>query len=232
MKDLWLHLGSSLNYHFIGKVLAALLTTTFLSGVIGLEREQVNRPAGIRTHLLVGVSSALTMLTSEYLLLRYGNSIAIDPTRLGAQVISGIGFLGAGTIIKEGYHVKGLTTAASLWSVACIGLAVGSGFYSGAIILTIIVFTALQFLKRVLDKHSSSKTVIVYMQNLDSALEKVKDRLEDYHLFIHYIEIIPPPKGMERAIKINLSLPPELNNLDYILSRLRQMDDVNEAFLE
>lgn len=232
MNELWFHLTASLNYYLIKRVLISLLLTTFLCGVIGFEREQVNRPAGIRTHLLVGVSSALTMLTSEFLIMRYGNTITIDPTRLGAQVISGIGFLGAGTIIKEGYHVKGLTTAASLWSVACIGLAVGSGFYSGAIILTIIVFTALQFLKKVLHKHSCSKNIIIYMRNLDSALEKVTDRLEDYHLFIHYIQILPPPKDIERAIKINLSLPPELSNLDYILSRIRQMEDVNEVFLK
>lgn len=232
MNDLWLHITASFHYYLIIKVLLSLLLTTFLSGVIGFEREQTNRPAGIRTHILVGVSSALTMLTSEFLIMRYGNTIAIDPTRLGAQVISGIGFLGAGTIIKEGYHVKGLTTAASLWSVACIGLAAGSGFYSGAISLTIIVFATLEFLKRVLHKHSTSKTIIIYMSNLDSALEKVTNRLEDYHLFIHYIQVIPPPKDIERAIKVNLSLPPELNNLDYILSRLQQMEDVNEVFLK
>ena len=110
------------------------------SGIIGYEREHSHRPAGFRTHILVAVGSALVMMTSGYIFREFEGIGNFDPTRLGAQVISGIGFLGAGTILREGFSVKGLTTAASLWAVSCIGLAVGGGYYTGAFIATVLLF--------------------------------------------------------------------------------------------
>ena len=95
-----------------------MVLVIFLSGIIGYEREHSHRPAGFRTHILVAVGSALVMMTSKYIFLEYEGLANFDPTRLGAQVISGIGFLGAGTILREGFSVKGLTTAASLWEVS------------------------------------------------------------------------------------------------------------------
>ena len=118
-------------------------------GLIGLEREIGNRPAGFRTHTLVCMGSVLVMLTSEYMFEAYRHLTFIDPGRLGAQVISGIGFLGAGTILKDGSRVRGLTTAASLWVVACIGLAIGSGFYFGAVTAAVFSYITLVMLKRI-----------------------------------------------------------------------------------
>ncbi len=129
-----------LNYQ---QIIFRLILSTILSGIIGLERESIRRPAGFRTHILVCVGSTLATLVGLYVFECIKYEAAIDPLRLSAQVISGIGFLGAGTIIKEGSSVKGLTTAASLWAVASIGIAVGSGFYIGSIITTIIIFIAL-----------------------------------------------------------------------------------------
>nr|WP_242855671.1 MgtC/SapB family protein [Ruminiclostridium josui] len=120
----------------------------FARGIIGFEREHVHRPAGFRTHILVCVGSALVMITSEYIYYNFSSHVNTDPARLGAQVISGIGFLGAGTIIKEGISVKGLTTAASLWAVSCIGIAVGIGFYVGAFIATACIFLTLGVAKK------------------------------------------------------------------------------------
>jgi len=117
-------------------------------GLIGLEREIGNRPAGFRTHTLVCMGSVLVMLTSEYMFNAYSNVTFPDPGRLGAQVISGIGFLGAGTILKDGSRVRGLTTAASLWVVACIGLAIGVGFYWGALTASIFSYITLVLLKK------------------------------------------------------------------------------------
>src|SRR5690606_893530 len=111
-----------------------------LGGLIGIEREIGNRPAGFRTHTLVCIGSSLVMLTSEFLIGAYADISIPDPARLGAQVISGIGFLGAGTIIKDGSRVRGLTTAASLWVVACIGIAIGAGFYWGAIVAAVFSY--------------------------------------------------------------------------------------------
>ena len=120
---------------------ARLAIACLLGGAIGFQRESKNRPAGFRTHVLVCVGSALIMLVSMYGFAEVGQQQ--DPARIAAQVVSGIGFLGAGTIMKEGLTIKGLTTAASLWVVAAIGLAAGSGFFGGAIATTLLVYVAL-----------------------------------------------------------------------------------------
>ena len=105
-----------------------------LAGIIGLERSSWNKPAGFRTHSLLGISSVLMMLCGEYMAQKYNN--LIDPSRISAQLLSGIGFIGAGTILRDGFNVKGLTTAAALLSVTCIGLSIGAGFYLGGIVTT------------------------------------------------------------------------------------------------
>ena len=115
--------------------------------MIGIERETRNKVAGLRTHILVGVGSALVVLTSFYIFDIYKSVTIVDPTRMIAGIITGIGFLCAGPIIRGGEQVSGLTTAATLWIVSCIGIAVGSGHYSAAIIVTIIVFFVLTVMR-------------------------------------------------------------------------------------
>jgi len=125
-----------------------LFLAVLFGGVIGLERGATKHPAGFRTHILVCVGAALAMLTNQYISESFSSG-AIDPSRMGAQVITGVGFLGVGTILVTGGHkIKGLTTAAGLWASACIGLALGIGFYSGALIAAILVFASLTILKR------------------------------------------------------------------------------------
>lgn len=148
---------------FYISMILRLAAACVLGGIIGFEREHVHRPAGLRTHILVCVGSALVMVTSEFIYFRYSSHVNVDPARLGAQVISGIGFLGAGTIIKEGISVKGLTTAASLWAVSCVGIAVGIGFYSGAIIATVIIFLILVVIKKTQGKISMQKNVRLFI---------------------------------------------------------------------
>lgn len=118
-----------------------LTLACILGGAIGLQREGLNRPAGFRTHVLVALGAALIMLLSMYGFQEFGQPY--DPGRLAAQVVSGIGFLGAGTIMREGVNIRGLTTAASLWVVAGIGLASGAGFYLSSVITTILVYLTL-----------------------------------------------------------------------------------------
>jgi len=125
-------------------IVLRLMLAAILGGLIGLERESLERPAGLRTHILVCVGSCLIMLVSMFAF-NTGFDGPKDPGRIAAQVISGIGFLGAGTIIREGVNVRGLTTAASLWVVAGIGLAVGGGMFFAAALTTAIVFLALVF---------------------------------------------------------------------------------------
>ena len=126
-----------------------LLLTLVLSGLIGWERQVHRRDAGLRTHILVALGSCLIMLTSLYVFDIYKDQVALDPVRIAAGVVTGIGFLGAGTIIREPDGVRGLTTAASLWVVAGIGLAVGVGFNKIATYTTILVLIVLYFLRYV-----------------------------------------------------------------------------------
>ena len=129
-------------------IIVRLVLSVILGGIIGFEREVRRHSAGLRTHILVSLGSCLIMLTSLYVFDIYKDSVPLDPARIAAGVVTGIGFLGAGAIIRSGEVVKGLTTAASLWLVAAIGLAAGCGFYLASIITTILTVVVLYFLRR------------------------------------------------------------------------------------
>lgn len=130
-----------------GEVVLRLISSAIAGGIVGMEREANNRPAGLRTHILVTLGSALIMLISIYGFQGLGAfRSGGEPARLAAQVVSGIGFLGAGTILRTGNHIKGLTTAASIWVCGGIGLALGSGYYLGGIATTVIVLFTLRSL--------------------------------------------------------------------------------------
>ena len=139
------------------EVVLRLLLAVLLSGLVGLEREAKGQAAGLRTHILVCVGSALMMLTGVYLSVHYRGIVEVDPTRIAAQVVSGIGFLGAGTIIQFRDSVRGLTTAASVWTAAGIGLAVGCGFYAGAVATTALALVVLLVLRSLEQRLVGSK---------------------------------------------------------------------------
>ena len=140
-----------------------IVSAVIIGGLIGLERGMKNRPAGLRTYMLVCTGACLIMLTNQYIFQTFGTG---DPTRMAAQVISGIGFLGAGTIIvTRRNQIKGLTTAAGLWSAAGVGLALGIGFYEAALIGSVAIFTVMTLLQKMDNRvHRKSKTVEVYME--------------------------------------------------------------------
>lgn len=138
--------------------LTRIILAAILGGVIGLEREKKSRSAGLRTHILVCTGSSLIMLISMYIFDVYQGKTPVDPARIAAGVVTGIGFLGAGTIIGGTDGVKGLTTAASIWISSAIGLAVGCGFLSAAIISTVVTFVVLAFLKQIEKKLEISDT--------------------------------------------------------------------------
>lgn len=128
------------------EVAVRLVLSCILGGAVGVERESIHRPAGLRTHVLVSLGSTLFTLVSMY---GFGNSHIVDPSRVAAQIVSGIGFLGAGTIMRYRAGIRGLTTAASLWTVAGIGLGVGSGYYFGSILATTLVLVSLIMLRKI-----------------------------------------------------------------------------------
>lgn len=144
-------------------VLLRILTAVILGGAIGLERGMKNRPAGLRTYMLVCIGSCIVMITNQYIFQIYQSG---DPTRMAAQVVSGIGFLGAGTILVTSHNqIKGLTTAAGLWASACVGLAIGIGFYEVALIGGLAIFLILT-LMHIWDKHmrNNARSVDVYIE--------------------------------------------------------------------
>ncbi|WP_044295192.1 MgtC/SapB family protein [Robinsoniella peoriensis] len=188
------------------ETLLKLFLAILLSGIIGYEREHKNRPAGLRTHVLVCVGAAIVQVTSLEFYGQVMGSYASDPFRLGAQVISGIGFLGAGTIIKEGNSIKGLTTAASLWAVACIGITVGTGLYKEAVFSTLAVFGSLKFL-RMLErwqlKHKRAVALELEILNGKETISQVLQIVSDYNMNIVYMLV----KNMDSHIfKIELTL--------------------------
>lgn len=140
-----------------------ILIAILAGGLLGMERGMKNRPAGMRTYMLVCVGSCLIMLTNQYVFQVYGTG---DPVRLGAQVISGIGFLGAGTIVvTRRNQIKGLTTAAGLWTSAGIGLALGIGFYEAAVIGSVAIFTVITLLQRMDNNlHRKSRQLEAYIE--------------------------------------------------------------------
>ena len=144
-----------------------IIIAVLCGGALGLERGMKHRPAGMRTYMLVCVGSCLIMLTNQYL---FQVTQAGDPMRLGAQVVSGIGFLGAGTIVVTRYNrIKGLTTAAGLWSAAGVGLALGVGFYEAALIAGVAIFVVMTLLQRWDDNmHSKTRAVEIYVELNDS----------------------------------------------------------------
>jgi putative Mg2+ transporter-C (MgtC) family protein len=135
--------------------LLRLAVAAALGGVIGLERELDEKAAGLRTHMLVSVGSALFTLVSAYgfrEFLTHGKVVSFDPSRIAAQIVTGIGFLGAGVIFRQGFTVRGLTTAASLWLVAAIGLSAGAGFWQGAVLATVVALVSLRPLERLKER--------------------------------------------------------------------------------
>lgn len=208
-----------------------LILATGLGGMIGLERETLNRPAGLRTHILVCLGSTLAMLVSMYGLLDMRDGVLspnYDGGRIAAQVISGIGFLGAGTILREGNTVRGLTTAASLWTVAGIGLAVGSGMYAGAIFTTVLVMLALKYLVRVERRWLGVQRDVIVMRIVDKPgmIAAVSSVLAKHKVDIRGVEIDTDPENEGYAsLELSVVMTPKTNPL-VVVDELGEVDGV------
>lgn len=183
------------------EVIIRLILAVIVGGLIGYEREFKNRPAGFRTHILVCLGAAITSMIQLYSIQDTTNMILQHPElqaamkadigRLGAQVITGVGFLGAGTIIHEKGSVKGLTTAASIWTVACIGLAAGLGYYTLTILSTICVFIVLVFLKTFEDrlfKNTNVFKIEIQYSNKRNMVDKLAQYFEGMGIKVKNIE--------------------------------------------
>ena len=166
-----------------------LILIIILSGIIGFERENSSKPAGFRTHALVGLSATLVMICGMSIAEKYGHD---DPSRMPAQLLSGIGFVGAGTILRDGFNVKGITTASGLLAVTCIGLAVGAELYIQAIIATLIVYIVLTYSYKVFSTldHMPAINIKVNLVNPKDNIEKIRNLLGHYKLDIIKVKIV------------------------------------------
>ena len=185
------------------EIITRLFFSIIIGGLIGYEREFKNRPAGFRTHILVCIGATVISMIQLYTVQQTTDMIIKNPQlasamkadigRLGAQVITGIGFLGAGTIIHEKGSVKGLTTAASIWVVACIGLAIGLGYYILSVLSTISVFVVLVILKKFEVKFIEGRSVInmeIVFKDKESAMNMLSYYFENNNVKIKNIELL------------------------------------------
>lgn len=206
-----------MDFKFYADVFIKLMLALVLGGVVGFEREHKSRPAGLRTHILVCVGAALVQVTAiNYI--KINNLDGIDPMRLGAQVISGIGFLGAGTILKEGASIKGLTTAASIWAVGCIGLAAGSGLYFEASLATLLILLALKGFKKIeskLEREKKNITIELILDNKPGTIGKIGSILGGLDIQILNIEINEKDTS-KVEIEMLLKLTRQLENNEII----------------
>ena len=194
------------------ELLLRLVLSCILGGIIGYERQSRRKSAGLRTNVLVCLGSCLIMVLSQAIYQNVEGRTNADPARLAAQVVSGIGFLGAGAIMKEGLTVTGLTTAACLWVVAGVGLAVGGGFYSGALITTALVFVTLGSLSRLDDWVDHEKNIGLSIHTVDKPgqLMHISSCLEDMQLKVRGIRVKADEDevdaGSERLMYIDLEI--------------------------
>lgn len=189
-------------------VVFRLLTVTFCSGIIGFERGYRGRAAGLRTHILVGIGAAATVLTGVFAVDNLGYTGA-DPLRIAAQVVSGMGFLGVGTILVRGKTtVTGLTTAAGLWMTASIGIAVGIGFYSAAAVCTVIAFIAFAFLTKFERSVQFARSAMkIYVESTDvTQLNQLMETLTSDEYGLREIEITPARSGIPHHIGIEATV--------------------------
>jgi putative Mg2+ transporter-C (MgtC) family protein len=211
------------------ELLLRLLLSALIGGAIGAEREVSNRPAGLRTHILVSVGSTLIMLVSVYAF------SGADPSRLAAQVVSGIGFLGAGTIIRTGNDIKGLTTAASLWVCAGIGLAIGSGYYLGGIITAGIVLISLIALgsieKRV--RKNLSRVIHILAKERPGLVGDIGTLFGKYFITIKEITILEHEELDDEFIDISFTVKtPTGLDMQEVINELYNVQMVTKVVLD
>lgn len=213
------------------EVALKLFLSAFFGGIIGFEREAHGRAAGLRTHILVSMGSSLIMLTSLHIFSVHKGVVGCDPGRIAAGVVTGIGFLGAGTILRYRGSVIGLTTAASIWAVAAIGLAIGSGFYYGALLTTVFVLITLVLMSRLeyrLIRKDWYKSLVIETEVHANQLQKIRDVLSHYNAEIRDLEIEKKPDRKESIMILDIKLTTNRYD-DNIIIALSDLDGVNKA---
>jgi putative Mg2+ transporter-C (MgtC) family protein len=222
--------GNVIPHLDLWEVALRLAVAAALTGAVGLERELRERAAGLRTHMLVGVGSALFTIISAY---AWGDFIfdrtqgtAFDPTRIAAQIVTGIGFLGAGVIIRQGLSIRGVTTAAGLWVAAAIGMAVGAGYWGAALIGTGVVLVGLGPLRMaegwVVRRRREGGTLEIDLRP-EEPLAPVLSVLENRRARVSRIHLEEEETG--RQLRLEVRMPPGVSGRD-LVEELTRLDEV------
>ena len=212
-----------------------LLVAGILGSIIGLDREYRAKEAGYRTHFLVSLGSALIMIVSQYGFQEIikENSVTLDPSRVAAQVVSGIGFIGAGTIILQKQIVRGLTTAAGIWATAGIGLAVGAGMYAIGIATTVLTLIGLELLSYIFKSVGMKSSMIAFSTNNKDTLKQIADRFnsKDYMIVSYEMQTLHP--GEMESYQVTMVIKSKRNNDEgHLLSLMQNFPDVTVQRIE
>ena len=206
-----------------------LSVALLLGGLIGIEREVRSKDAGFRTHFLVSLGSALFCIVSQY---GFGTEVK-DASRVAAQVVSGIGFLGAGTIIFQKNVIRGLTTAAGLWVTAAIGLACGTGMYAAAAVGTVLVLVGLEVLNALLPQLGTATVQLTFQATSRESVKKVMDEIKHENLEIRTYELKDRRTSQGEIYEVSVELKVKRgHHNERILSYLDDFDDVTISSIE
>ena len=173
----------------LGEICIRLVAAVLLGGLIGWERAGTNHDAGLRTHIIVCLGAATIMVVSELAVVHY--HIETELLRMGAQIVSGIGFLGAGSILIDGNRIRGITTAAGIWTTACIGIAIGAGFYECVLLAFVLIFIAVRTLPFVEDsllKKARNMNIYVEFRSIGD-ISPILGRIKSYNVHIYEVEL-------------------------------------------
>ncbi|NEM98472.1 MgtC/SapB family protein [Pontibacter burrus] len=198
----------------LGNVVIRVLLSAVLGGLLGWEREKRRQQAGLRTHIVIAVGACLLMLISVYIPQTFSEYRNVDPARLAAQVVSGIGFLGAGAIFRLGGNTHGLTTAATIWAVAAVGLAVGVGMYAPAAVVTIVLLFVLAVLDKVGKRYLNTgtlKTLKITYESSKIETSKILGILENHDIITNNINIVQSKNRQHTTIKLYVYVPKALH---------------------
>lgn len=205
-------------------VLLRILCALLAGIIVGFERELSRHPAGLRTNMLVSLGSCIVMITAESICNRYAGIANPDPARLGAQVISGVGFLGAGTIIHKGVTVQGLTTAASLWTVACLGLAAGNGDYFVVIVCAILISLILSVVEKISLGMFRQKNMLVDVSfettQLIAAMNRLDDLSEKNHFSVSNVRLNEQRESIQVGLRAKFKGKNAKKNLSQAIAAL------------
>jgi len=217
------------------QIILRVLVGAVLGAAVGLERERQDQPAGLRTHIILVIGATLAMILSVnlgYLFARPGTPA--DPARLAAQVISGIGFLGAGAILRYGFNVKGLTTATSLWTMAIVGMTVGAGYYLiavGTTAVMLVVLTALNVIEKRFVRTSLSRFLSIEANYRKGLVKSIRHVVEDYSDEVLSFTIQKHIKNKRLRIQVVARIPRK-QKLDDLIDEISDIDGVRNLKLE